>query len=512
MPTKISKLTLFAPPSRYVKVGESGNDKNFKPSFSWDNEDYRQNKVNKDGKDLAIPTEDDYVKIPIRHLSAGIVAGGTWRSTEFPEKILKKSASLLKHKPMYVNHAIEIGNNVGLVGDVVWVPSKKEVDKVIPGGLEAPAIIDSKLHTDLCRKLLAWPVPHIQSVSVTVIYEWEPSHEFKNAEGDYDWFEFDRHVGKIVKGKMVRRIATKIIDYIESSFVYLGADPYAKIKIGDDLFNIDWPSVVNPEAFETDSTRELYEKSGHYFVSLEKESWTSHISHNLNVEGLSKNTKTPIEPFKSSDQNISVMEKEILELLSKLTGVPQDEITPDVLKKYSFIKKTSFSSLPEIKGIDSNITGMESLKTAIEGVNARIEALEKDNKDKSEIIEVLTEKDAEGKSLPFTKTTAQELIDKANYGSKLVDSNKKECERLYKVSVGEGKEDPEIIKLINKSTPVEVVSLLKQYGGKAAEEFSIKIEEDGSHSFRQSTPEGGNGSGDEQSDQYQATYLGDYHL
>lgn len=502
-PVKVSRLTLFAPSSHLAKFNNIEDLKKSKSSLSWTGEDYRQLLVNKDGKELAVPSQDDYVLVPIRHLSAGIVAGGSWRSTEFPEKVLKKSAPLLQYKPMYENHSVEIGNNVALVGEVKWVGPKKDSNGVmIPGGLEAPAIIDSLLHTDLCRKLLAWPVPHIQSVSVTVVYEWEPSHDFKDSQDEFDWYEFERNVGKVVEGSMVRRVATNIIDFIESSFVYLGADPYAKIKIEDDLFNIDWPSVVSPEKYENDNTYKVYEKNSQYFISLSNESYSSSINLNVIENKKNKNDRGTI-----SNQKLAKMNDEVLEFLSTSLGIPKDEITVDVLGKYSFIKKSAFSKLPEINGFEGNITGMSSLENAIKEANQKHVLVADEHKAYKEIVDALSSKDADGKVIPLTKEAAVVLKDRSDYGSRLQEANKKECERLYRLSVGEGNADEEIIKMISKSSPSEVVALLKQYGGSAAEEFSIQIDENGNHTFRQTTPEGGDEHG---GDVEESTYIGSH--
>src|SRR5210317_758975 len=76
--------------------------------------------------------------------------------------------------------------------------------------------------------------PSVHSVSVTVTFEWKPSHKFEDEN------EFYGKLGTYDdKGELVRRVVTKIHAYHEISFVAHGADPYAQ-KIVDG-------KIANPE-------------------------------------------------------------------------------------------------------------------------------------------------------------------------------------------------------------------------------------------------------------------------
>jgi len=238
-----------------------------KMNFSWDNEDYRQAIV-VPGLENAIAKPEDFIAFPFRHLSATIVGAWSWKATEFTEAVLKAAVPLLKHKPACVNHNLEISNIIGLNGEAVWSPAFKQNGITIPGGIDAPIWVDGKMHQDITRKLSGFPVPHIQSVSVTVVYEWEPSHTFVNREGDEDEWMFESRIGTMVDGSMVRRIATKIEDFYETSLVFLGADPFAKIfNDKGELINVEKSGIVGKQNFnkEPDATLNHYKKHGHFY-------------------------------------------------------------------------------------------------------------------------------------------------------------------------------------------------------------------------------------------------------
>lgn len=439
-----------------------------KKSFSWANEDYRQALVAEDISN-AVAKPEDFLPFYFRHLTATIVGGWTWKATEFTEQSLKKAASLLSYKPTYVNHEMEVGNIVGANGLISYVgPKKMEDGTIIPGGLEGPIWIDGKLHTDLCRKLTAYPVPHIQSVSVTVSYNWELSHEFTNRDGELDDWEFEMRVGTLgTDGKMVRRVVTEITDFYETSLVYLGADPFAKIldENGSPI-NVEKSAIVGAKMFDKDELNGIYKKSGTMFIeenSLSKE----------NILHLSKSITSKFE--KNGNSKNTSMKK--IQLFGKASDYSKEVL--DALKEQNFEVSFVEQNNEQVTQLTADKTDLTAkLKTA----NDTIASLEKIVKS-SDIAEL-------EKEIPLA-----DIVSMAKFGHKSIKAKKEECVRLYKLSVGNENEVQAVIDTINNSNEDALEGFLKQYGSSTIETFGASCKSCGSTeiSFRTSKSEGGAG-------------------
>lgn len=182
------------------------------------------------------PSEDNMVLIPFRLISATIVGAGSWKATEFTEEVLRESMGMLLNQPVYTNHDDwEVENALGKVEQVAWTSAFRQLD-MQEGSVTIPSGIDgvlSILTTDERGSSIATKVVAgiINSNSVSVYFEWEPSHPIESTEDLYSFYDkigtFDED------GNMYRRIVTKITGYAETSLVTLGADPFAK-KINSD--------------------------------------------------------------------------------------------------------------------------------------------------------------------------------------------------------------------------------------------------------------------------------------
>jgi hypothetical protein len=169
------------------------------------------------------PKQEDFLLFPFRQLSATIVGSGTYKSTDFSDiAVLKKSMKLLENISAYTNHNDYVGREIGTIGKPKWSDSYVTDNGVlVPAGIDAPFVIDTKLYPTLCRQLNS-PVSPIKCCSVSIEFMYKPSHEFKN---EYD---FRNSLGETIDGVEVRRIVTEIIGYAESSLVSRGADKFAK--------------------------------------------------------------------------------------------------------------------------------------------------------------------------------------------------------------------------------------------------------------------------------------------
>lgn len=168
--------------------------------------------------------DDEFIEPVFRMLSNCIVAKN-YMPTEFPRDVLKASMGLLVGQTVNCDHETEIGNAIGSVKEVSWqnAYTDETMGIEIPAGINAVLKIDAKANPRIARGIMMDP-PSIHSNSVTVQFEWKPSHSFEKEREFYD------KIGTIAEdGTMVRRIVTKIISYKETSLVSHGADPFAQI-------------------------------------------------------------------------------------------------------------------------------------------------------------------------------------------------------------------------------------------------------------------------------------------
>lgn len=165
------------------------------------------------------PNDSDFVFATFRALSATILSD---RPIDFTnEKILKASTTKLVGQTVFKDHETYVDNWVGKVDSTVW-DNKTEG---LPPGINAVLKLDSIKDPMTVRGVLQGA---IHSASVTVSFEWQPSHPSLMNDGSF----FD-HLGEEIEDEMVRIIVTKIDRFWEISLVWQGADEFAK-QIGSD--------------------------------------------------------------------------------------------------------------------------------------------------------------------------------------------------------------------------------------------------------------------------------------
>lgn len=420
------------------------------------------------------PQLADFAYFPFRHLSAGIVAGGTWRATDFSdEAVLKRSKNLLQNKPAYKNHYQMVGEEIGYIGETEWVKSytHPEFGK-IPAGIEAPFIIDSVLEPDLCRKL-NWPISPIQSCSVTVIFEWEASHDFEH-EGDFYY-----HLGEMVDGEMVRRIVVNILDYGESSLVWQGADPFAKMldKTTGKIIDVDRTAQFSKPKFGEDLSLEKWESKRLFFAfdSMSKKE----------LLNLSKS----FEENKPTPENVNTMDKDLLALLASLFGTTSENLEKGTFKKgdaekYSILKKEDFTKMKSADDFQKEVDAKVKAEASVVTLTGEVTTLK-----------------GEKKVLEDAATLAKPKVDMAD---SLVTKSKEEAKRIYGI-FAKGKPDAAIVTEIEGETTLEKLEAkIKMWGGQALTEFGGQCNKCKSNdiSFRSSktNPEDSDGEGEESFD------------
>lgn len=163
--------------------------------------------------------EGDYAIAPFRLLSAGIIEG-YW--IDFSEDILKAAVEKFNNITVFPDHEPNIRDWIGVVTNARITNSKGVL------GIDADFKIDIVQNPEIIRGLQMSP-PAIKHCSVGVRIDGKPSHRFETK------WEFERKLGKMIDGQVVRTIVTEIMDVNEVSLVYKGADPHATrlIAVGD---------------------------------------------------------------------------------------------------------------------------------------------------------------------------------------------------------------------------------------------------------------------------------------
>lgn len=405
-----------------------------------------------------IPQQEDFMFFPFRHISATTVGGGSWKATDFSVgNVLKKSTNLLYKKPAYINHNQQVGKAVGTIGEPEWVGSYKHTNGFqIPGGIEAPFILDSKLEPELCRQLSS-PVSPIDAASVSVFFEWEASHEFER-EGDFYW-----HIGEEIDGTMVRRIVTNIVDYMESSLVYMGADPYAR-GVGEkgEIVSIDRASAYSKSKFSDVPELQKYKPNATYYLfdCLDPEKVLHLSKSNLNFN-------------KPKPENIITMNEELLALLAVHFGT-----TVDALKTGAF-KKADAEKFTVTKTEDFSKMKTAEVFTKLEG--EKTEAETKLATANTELTKVKGEKE----SLEQEKKTNESFL---KVGKDTLAAAQAEAKRVYGV-FAKGKVEKSIEEELEKETDIAKLNAkIAMFGGSAIGQFGAKCTKCGSEEveFRQS--------------------------
>ncbi len=165
---------------------------------------------------------DEYLVRTYRALSAAMIPD---RYVDFGHKDgkpLKSAVNLFKRKTkgayvgVFKDHRHEVGAWIGKVLDAYWDKGDEETPPGVNSVLEYDKIA---LGSAIERGIKSGG---LNAVSVTVDFEWEPSHP------DMDKWDFLCKLGEEVNGELVRVLVTKIVGIYEISLVWEGADPYAK--------------------------------------------------------------------------------------------------------------------------------------------------------------------------------------------------------------------------------------------------------------------------------------------
>lgn len=389
------------------------------------------------------PSEDEFIEPLFRLLSACIVAK-QYMPTDFSKPgVLKNSMNLLVGQTVYCDHDDAVGNSMGAVKEVTWQNEYKDPSGVtIPAGINGLLRIDAKANPRVARGILMDP-PSVHSNSVTVQFEWEPSHKFK------DLYEFFDKLGTFDdKGEMIRRIVTKIVAYKETSLVTHGADPFAQLIKDGKLNNPIYAGRVY-NSFSEDMVKR--------YQLTNPEKYATIVDYKQMATMY--NTSEPINIGQTDNTN-NKNENNMNELEKFLEGLFGD----GMLSLAEGSQASSELALTQIKEL------------------AKFYAENKDVAAKVANLETsLSEKTAEVTNLT---TQVASLTEKANLGTSYLKELRDSVEASYKKLLpAEATADAHIIALIQaETTGAETLkSLGKTYESQLKEKFPVTCSKCGSH-------------------------------
>lgn len=293
---------------------------------------------------------EDFVEVTYRAISASLMED---RLIDFSdEKMLKRSTKLLKGQTVFKDHDLSVNNWVGTVTDAFW----DEDTKGIPPGINGKLQLDSIKDPMVVRGVLQGA---LHSASVTVSFEWKPSHP--------DLMEtntFFSSLGEEIGGQLVRLIVTKILKYWEISLVWQGADKYAKqinedgepivenfsSKKSEDLSNLD----NNKQEETMDKLKKLLQEK--FGVEVTEENFAELLDKKIVSEKnalFDENVKLK-ESNKEIQEKFEASRKELEESRIKLKELTpdaecgkkyRDELRAEAIRLYKVAKGEKFNEL-----------------------------------------------------------------------------------------------------------------------------------------------------------------------
>lgn len=372
---------------------------------------------------------------PVFRLLSNCIVAKDYNPTEFPVEVLKASMGLLVGQTVNCDHETEIGNAIGSIKSVSWQDSyKADNGIVIPGGINGVLKIDAKANPRIARGILMDP-PSIHSNSVTVMFEWRKSHDMSDAE-------FREKFGtKLEDGSLVRRVASRILAYRETSLVSHGADPFAQLIANGKINNPEYAGAryysfadCQPMDFDT-----LKTKISYYDFKDKDQISTMYNTSKFNYEGNQN-------PPKNNNMN------EVEKFLEQLFG-------QDMLSLAEGSTPTVELALSQIKDVISENQSLSEAKTKAEG----------------EVTSLKEEVD----SLKETIKSNEKMV---SLGEAHLKDVREATIASYKKTVDEDKADANILSLLEaETTGVEtLLSLKATYDAQVENKFPLHCADCGS--------------------------------
>lgn len=318
-------------------------------------------------EDLA-PKDAEFI-YPIYRALSEVIVHKNFNPVDFSKRsVLKDSLSLIVGQAVYPNHEAVVGNEVGSVKSAVWEESYKIGKITVPAGINVQMAIDGKSNPKLARGIMMDP-PSVHSTSETVQFLWEKSHasmteeDFFSKLGTYD-----------EEGKLITRVASKILLYKELSFVSHGADAFAQ-KVGKN------GKIVNPTYADAVYSLSAEEKKDQKFFFFD---------YKIDLISNSENT-IPQKSNTEENLNEPTMDPKLLAFLTAIAPIvgvelkaneePNEEAISLAIKTLSENHKTSEAEVTRLKAIETSynankdeITKLAELRTFKETTVSKLQA------------------------------------------------------------------------------------------------------------------------------------------
>lgn len=307
--------------------------------------------------DLA-PKDEDFITPIFRALSATVVWKG-YKPIDFSKPgVLKAAMNLLIGQTINIDHETATGNAIGSVRSVAWQESYTDKGITVPAGINAEFLIDGKSNPRIARGIQMNP-PSIHSNSVSVRFEWEPSHALKD---DNDFY--NKLGTKDDKGNLYRLIVTKVLQFSETSLVSHGADAYAQIIRDGKINNPVYASGVYKFSHKDDKGEEI------------KYSHTLDYKTDLSLDLSSAAIPTDINNNQNEEQN--QLNMNVLEILTEklqLKDVTEENFSEKLQGFLDAQKTEKENSVSEVQNkLDEANTEKERLSTEVETFKPKAEA------------------------------------------------------------------------------------------------------------------------------------------
>lgn len=314
------------------------------------------------------PAQDEFIE-PVFRLISNCIVSKNYNPTEFPADVLKASMPLLVGQTVNCDHSTDIANAIGSVKAVTWQDAYSDKGVKIPAGINGVLRIDGKANPRIARGINMDP-PSIHSNSVTVQFEWKPSHEFNHV------WEFWDKLGTYAKdGTMVRRIATRIISYKETSLVSHGADPYAQMIKDGKIINPGYAASVYSSFSEQIKEKVSNSTRDSYFFDF-KNILRSDTFSNAEVDPLKENSqKLYINPNNQSN----TMPQELQAFLESLFGEGMLSLGEGQTASSEIVLSEVKRLLSENQSLSEKVTKSEASVTELQEKVANLEKEAKAN-------------------------------------------------------------------------------------------------------------------------------------
>lgn len=394
------------------------------------------------------PEEDEFIE-PIFRLLSNCIVSKNYSPTEFPADVLKASMPLLVGQTVNCDHETNIGNAIGSVVEVFWQEAYKTADgQEIPAGINGKLKIDAKANPRIARGINMDP-PSIHSNSVTVQFEWKPSHDF-----DKPWEFWDKLGTYDENGQMIRRIATRIISYKETSLVSHGADPFAQLLDNKGkIINPGYASSVY-NSFSEVIKEKVSSSCKAVYTTDYKALGEVAVMHNTSTNIIKGEQPSPID----KNQNKNIMNKELQEFLEKLFGEGMLSLAEGSSASVELVLTEVKKLVQDKKDLSTQLTEAQNNASTLQ---ERVTTLENEAKDNTSFIEM-------GKN--HLKEVREATL------------------ASYKKISGEEKIDTHIVNLIEKTDSLDLlISLKSTYDAQLEEKFPLHCAECGSHNINRAS-------------------------